>query len=184
MIDSSRNRIFRLRFGVLNNSNIFLSIPFSMHSHPSVQQQQIPLSLVPWKLHSPHLLPPGPKAAEQARTPPAHCQELLSPLAWAVTHFLQLQTLSGSPTGSTLAQSHGWGSFFLTHGLGFTCLQSQKSKSSPSTAPTAPKQTIAAAQVILLFFHYKQGVLQLFKLNAHFAGSNSPADTQSFLFLY
>lgn len=53
---------------------------------------------------------------------------------WPVTHFLQLQTLSGSLTGSALAQSHGWGSFFLTHGLCFTCLQSQKSKSSPSTA--------------------------------------------------
>lgn len=47
--------------------------------------------------------------------------------------------------------------------------------------PSAPKQTIAAAQVILLFFHYKPGVLlQLFKLDVHFAGLNSPPDTQSF----
>lgn len=44
--------------------------------------------------------------------------------------------------------------------------------------PSAPKQTIAAAQVTLLFFHYKQGVLLQFKLDAHFAGSNSPADTE------
>lgn len=76
----------------------------------------------------------APRQPSKARTPPAHCQELLSPLAWAVTHFLQLQTLSGSLTGSALARSHGWGSFFLTHGLCFTCLQSQNSKSSPSTA--------------------------------------------------
>lgn len=76
----------------------------------------------------------APRQHSKARTPPAHCQELLSPLAWAVTHFLQLQTLSGSLTGSALAPSHGWGSFFLAHGLCFTCLQSPNSKSSPSTA--------------------------------------------------
>lgn len=64
VIDSSSNRIFRLRFGVSYNSNIFLYLTFCMQSHPSVQQQQIPLGLAPWKLQSPPSAtwPPGSTA--------------------------------------------------------------------------------------------------------------------------
>lgn len=73
----------------------------------------------------------APRQQGKASRVPTHCSELLSLLAWAVTHFLQLQTLSDSLTGSALALSHGWGSFFLTHGPCFAPSQSQNSKFPP-----------------------------------------------------
>lgn len=114
----------------------YSSISLSACNHICQCSSSSSRSLLVWcpGNYSPHLLPPGPKAAQQSTYPTSSLSGVLSPLAWAVTHFLQLQTLSGSLTGSALARSHGWGSFFLTHGLCFTCLQSQNSKSSPSTA--------------------------------------------------
>lgn len=68
VVDSSRNRIFRLRFGVLYNPNIFLYITFCMQSHPCSSSSRSLLVWCPGN-YSLHLLPPGPKAAEQSTYP-------------------------------------------------------------------------------------------------------------------
>lgn len=130
VVDSSRNRTFRLSL-VSCTTPTYFSTSLSACSHIRVAAAADPCWFGALETTVCHL---APRQQSKARTPPAHCQELLSPLAWAVTHFLQLQMLSGSLIGRALAGSHGWGSFFLTHGLCFTCLQSQNSKSSPSSA--------------------------------------------------